>query len=128
MKQEKQQFITDLYHFICEMIIVNILLLLPIHYYYHWVPSWSMMVVIAPICILLVVLEKQELNHSYYYFALLLLIPAFLFFRYPFLLSVFISFFALWRYFRIRHTLVKGKEARLFIINIYTFYWSVPNY
>lgn len=116
MKQEQQQFITDVYHFMCEMIIVSILLLLPIHYYYHWVPAWSMLVVIALLCILFVVLEKQDLNHSYYYFTLLLLIPTFLYFRYPLLLSVFISCIVLWRYFRIRHVLVIGREAAYLLL------------
>ncbi|WP_047985932.1 hypothetical protein [Ornithinibacillus californiensis] len=111
-----RQFISDLYHFIAENVIISIIMLLPIHFYYNWIPAWSILTFTIPLCVIFTTLEKREIAYPYFYLIVLILIPGFLLFGYSLILSIALSTIMVWRYIRIREVMVIGKEASYIIL------------
>jgi hypothetical protein len=111
-----RQYISDLYHFIAENVIISIIMLLPIHFYYNWIPAWSILTFTIPLCVIFTTLEKREIAYPYFYLIVLVLIPGFLLFGYSLFLSITISIIMVWRYIRIREVMVIGKETSYIIL------------
>lgn len=114
---QRRHFISDQYHFIAEMIILSIGLLLPIHFYYMWVPKWSIFAVIIPLCIAFILLEKNKVDYkSYYLIAPLLMITFYSLLKFPLLLCLPVSLLIIWRYLRIRQLFLIGREASYILL------------
>ncbi|WP_042148891.1 hypothetical protein [Paucisalibacillus sp. EB02] len=113
---QRRHFISDQYHFISEMIILSIIMLLPIHFYYMWIPKWGVLAVTIPLCVIFTLMEKQSLNYKSYYLIVPVLFIPFLILQFPLLICLPIAVLIIWRYLRIRQLFLNGREASYILL------------
>jgi hypothetical protein len=106
---EKHQIISDMYHFISDMLLIFILAIPVMHFFYGTVPFFSHLIIILLSCIIFTLVEKVNNNYTTFIFTLPILHLLFWTFNYPLLLNLVFSVLFVWRYLNIRNDLVTNR-------------------